>query len=70
MYIAETRPQLKESLEAISKVTDGINDSAITFIKKLTNEALRDDHNKTKTRILFQGMSQFQNRSYMVTYQN
>ncbi|XP_008201191.2 protein spaetzle [Tribolium castaneum] len=55
VYIAETRPQFKESLEAISKVTEGINDSAITFIKQLTGEALKDDKNKTKTRILFRG---------------
>ncbi|KYB24636.1 hypothetical protein TcasGA2_TC034967 [Tribolium castaneum] len=55
VYIAETRPQFKESLEAISKVTEGINDSAITFIKQLTGKALKDDKNKTKTRILFRG---------------
>ncbi|RZB40158.1 hypothetical protein BDFB_006352, partial [Asbolus verrucosus] len=53
----QARPQFKIPIQAISKVNERLNESSVSFIKKLTqnNVSKDENNNKTKTRILFRG---------------
>jgi hypothetical protein len=52
--VVEARPQLRVPIQTVPK---GLNDSTVTYIKRLSSKNVsRDDaNNKTKTRILFRG---------------
>ncbi|KAJ3653874.1 hypothetical protein Zmor_013103 [Zophobas morio] len=78
--LVKARPQLTVPIQAFNKVGSVLNDSAATFIKKLTtSNASRDDgNNKTRTRILFRGdlLSDFSDQdiifpdAYQVIFEN